>query len=96
MSAHSLLDPDTVTIKFSVCRTAGVTKPTIGIFVPVLRARKVRLRPVGPEDWTNCLGASGRRERLINISCNYKGMLSDMTYLTPGKWLDRLHSRNQI
>ena len=61
---YCLFDPDTITIKFTICGTACVTKTSVGIFIPVFCARDIRFGSVGPENRPDGFLASAGSETL--------------------------------
>ena len=61
---HCLFDPDTITIKFTICGTARVTETSIRILVPVFCTRDIRFSSVGPENRPNGFLASAGSETL--------------------------------
>ena len=61
---HRLFDPHAVAVQLSIGGRAGIAKASVGVLVPVLRAREVGLGAVGPEDRTDGLGTTIRGERL--------------------------------
>lgn len=61
---YCLFDPDTITVKFTICGTPRVTETSVRIFIPVFCTRDIRLSSVGPENRPNGFLASAGSERL--------------------------------
>lgn len=64
---YCLFDPDTITIKFTICGTACITETSVRVFIPVFCTSDIRFRSVGPENRPNGFLASAGSETLYKI-----------------------------
>lgn len=75
MPTYRVLEHNTILVKLTVGRTAGVTVTTVRVLIPVLGTRQVRLCTVCPEDRTDSFCSSVGGEGLGTSSVNYSEAL---------------------